>query len=184
MQDVSIKPHSDDGTTEATDLACWHEVLTEATVKLGRDWECASKYKGWFQEVGFVDVCERRLQWPQNTWPSGEKNKMMGMWTMVNALDAVVSVSTVLLIRVLGMSPEEVELMMMGVRKDMKNRAIHCYYPVYVDQDVSSDNLADFRIGILFMAVSHCRELVIFLSTYFFSVSLLLSLTPTPITIN
>jgi hypothetical protein len=130
MQDVSIKPHSHDGTTEATDLARWHEVLTEATVKLGRDWQCAPKYKDWFQEVGFVDVCERRLQWPQNTWPSGEKNKMLGMWTMVNTLDAVASVSTALLIRVLGMSPEEVELMMMGVRKDMKNRSIHCYYPV------------------------------------------------------
>jgi hypothetical protein len=130
MQDIWIKPHSHDGTVDNTNLSRWYETMYTATVKLGRDWECAQKYKQWFEEIGFEGVTEKRLQWPQNPWPKGEKNKTLGLWTLTNVLDAVVSVSTALLIRVLGMSPEAVELMMVGVRKDMKNRSIHCYYPM------------------------------------------------------
>ena len=130
MQDVWIKPHSHDGTLNGTNLERWHEVLTSATEKLGRDWQCPPKYAGWFRDVGFEDVVERRLQWPQNPWPRGEKNKLLGMWALADGLDAVASVSTALFTRVLGMSPEEVELTLMEVRKDMKNRAIHTYYPM------------------------------------------------------
>lgn len=130
MQDMMCRPHSHDGTTAGTNLERWYETLYEASLKIGRDWECSPKYKRWFEEVGFVDIVERKMQWPQNTWPKGEKNKTLGLWTLTNALDAVVSVSTALLIRVMGMSQEEVELMMVGVRKDMKDKSIHCYYPV------------------------------------------------------
>jgi SAM-dependent methyltransferase len=130
IQDVWIKPHSHDGTLNGTNLERWHEVLTSATEKLGRDWQCPPKYVGWFRDVGFEDVVERRLQWPQNPWPRGAKNKLLGMWALADGLDAVASVSTALFTRVLGMSPEEVELTLVGVRKDMRNRAIHTYYPM------------------------------------------------------
>jgi hypothetical protein len=72
------------------------------------------------------------MQWPQNTWPKGERDEVLVLWTMTNTLDAVVSVSTALLIRVLGTSEGEVEAMMERVRGDMRDRSIHCYYVVYV----------------------------------------------------
>jgi SAM-dependent methyltransferase len=132
MQDAWIKPHSHDGTLRNTNLERWYETLMRATAKLGRDWECAPKYAAWMREVGFEGVIERRLQWPQNTWPKGERNKVLGLWTLTNTLDAVVSVSTALLIRVLGMTTEEVEGLMEEVRRDMRDTGIHCYYPVYI----------------------------------------------------
>jgi hypothetical protein len=40
------------------------------------------------------------------------------------------AISVAVLTRGLGMSAQEVEVMLVGVRKDLCNRNIHCYVPV------------------------------------------------------
>lgn len=49
---------------------------------------------------------------------------------MTNGLDALPAVSMELMTRVLGMKPEEVELVLVDVRRDMQDRSIHAYFPV------------------------------------------------------
>ncbi|KAG0652575.1 putative methyltransferase tdiE [Hyphodiscus hymeniophilus] len=58
------------------------------------------------EEVGFEDVVENKFAWP-------------------------VAIGLALLTRVLGMPPEEVELLLVDLRKDLKDRTIHSYFPVY-----------------------------------------------------
>ena len=130
MQEIYFKPHSIDGTHEGTALQSWNNTLIEGAKKIGRDWWCTPNYEKWFKEAGFEDVVERRYQWPSNTWPKGKKNKTLGLWTLTNALDGLNAVSMAMMTRVLGMSPEAVELDLVDVRRDMKDKSIHAYYPM------------------------------------------------------
>jgi hypothetical protein len=132
MQDLLIRQYSPDGTLRGTKLEKWYEMIMSTTALIHRDWKCTQQYAKWMREIRFVGVHEKKLKWPQNTWPKGERNKVLGLWTMENGVDAVVSVSTVLLIRVLGMGQEEVARVMEEVRRDMRDRRIHCFYWVYV----------------------------------------------------
>ena len=133
MQDVYFKPHSNDGTTDGTHLEKWNNLLIKGAAKIGRDWHCTAKYAQWFSEVGFVDVVEHKFAWPNGTWPRGKKQKTMGLWTMTNGLDGVNSISMAMMTRALGMPHEEVEVYLVDVRKDIKSKAIHAYYPVLVN---------------------------------------------------
>lgn len=130
MQDIYFKPHSNDGTTNGTTIQRFNDLIIEGAAKIGRDWHCTPKYATWFQEVGFEDVVENVLAWPVGTWPKGKKQKTMGLWTMTNALEGAPAIGMALLTRTLGMPAEEVELLLMDLRKDIKDRSIHSYFPV------------------------------------------------------
>lgn len=130
MQEIYFKPHSNDGTVEGTAMQRWNAQLIEGAKKLGRHWYCTRNYKQWFEDVGFENVVERRFHWPMNTWPKGKKNKQLGIWTLSNGLSGLNAVSNAVLTRGLGMSPEEVESLLVDVRLDFKNKHIHAYYPM------------------------------------------------------
>jgi len=132
MQEVLFQPQSADGTVEGTALQKWNTKLLEAARVMGRDWLCTLNYTQWFKDAGFEDVVERQFMWPQNTWPKGNKYKTMGLWMMSNALDGLNAISMAVLTRGLGMTPQEVEVELVDVRKDIKNKAIHAYFPIYV----------------------------------------------------
>ena len=53
-----------------------------------------------------------------------------GAWCLENFLSGLEAMSLMLLTNVLGWSVEEVQLLLVGVRKDFKNRQIHAYFPV------------------------------------------------------
>ena len=49
---------------------------------------------------------------------------------MTNGLDPLPAISMALMTRVLGMKPEEVELVLVDVQRDLQDRSIHAYFPV------------------------------------------------------
>jgi hypothetical protein len=130
MQDIYFRPHSIDGTHEGSAMQAWNNTLIEGAKKIGRDWWCTLNYERWLREAGFENVKERKYQWPTNTWPRGKKNKTLGLWALMNILDGVSAVSMAIMTRVLGMSPEAVELVLVEVRNDLRNKSIHAYFPV------------------------------------------------------
>ena len=81
-------------------------------------------------EAGFQNVFELRFKWPQNPWPKDKKMKELGRWSMINTLDGLHGFSARLFTTVLGMSIEEMELLLTDVRQDIQNRKIHSYCPV------------------------------------------------------
>jgi hypothetical protein len=52
------------------------------------------------------------------------------MWAHENIVSGLQGISVALFTRVLGWSTEELEVLMAGVRKDLKNRKMHCYWPM------------------------------------------------------
>lgn len=130
MQDIYFKPHSNDGTTSGTTIQRFNDLIIEGAAKIGRDWHCTRNYARWFKELGFEDVVENVFAWPVGMWPKGEKQKTLGSWAMLNALEGAPAIGMALLTRSLGMPSEEVELLLTELRKEIQDRSIHSYFPV------------------------------------------------------
>ena len=104
--------------------------MCRAAALLGRPVTNSQYYGKWMREAGFVDIFERHFYWPLNTWPRGKKEKLIGMWAQQNLLDGVQAMSMAILTRGLKWSREEVEVLLAGVRDDLRNRAVHSYVDV------------------------------------------------------
>ncbi|KAI8150971.1 putative methyltransferase tdiE [Colletotrichum sp. SAR 10_70] len=124
---------SDDGTlTEETALWRWSDQLLKGTQAVGRSFDGAKLYKKQLEEAGFVNVREVVFKWPQNKWPRDPRYKELGLWTLENITSGLEALSVAVYTRVLGWSKESVDVFLAEVRKDMKNTAIHSYWPIYV----------------------------------------------------
>lgn len=130
IQDFAFPVRSDDGTMKGTAFERLNENLCDALHKLGRDGGLAERYKEHMQNVGFENVVEVQHKWPQNNWPKDEYYKKLGLWNMVNTLDGLHGFSARLCTQVLGMSVEELELLLVDCRKDIQNTKIHAYWPM------------------------------------------------------
>ncbi|KAG4442645.1 hypothetical protein IFR05_001901 [Cadophora sp. M221] len=126
MQDTDFPMKSVDDTLVGTDLWDWNQYIIEGSAKAGRPWTRVKEYKKWMEEIGFVDVEEKILQWPLNTWPRDKHLKTLGLW-FCHDLSEGLSSTRAVLTRGLGWSVDKAEAFLVNVRKDVKNRNVHAY---------------------------------------------------------
>lgn len=81
-------------------------------------------------EVGFADVSMTTGAWPSNSWPKEQKYKELGIWNGENMMSGLDGFSMAALTRAHGWSRSEVDVFLIDVRNDIKNRSIHAYWPV------------------------------------------------------
>jgi SAM-dependent methyltransferase len=112
-------------------LARWNDLILEASTKAGRPWNNGAHYKRWLEEIGFVDIVERREYAPMNPWAKGQRNKVLSIWIQRNLLMGLEALSMALFTRVLGMEKREVEQLLLAVERDIKDTKIHCYSEGY-----------------------------------------------------
>ena len=77
-----------------------------------------------------MDVQERRYEWPLGTWAEGKRNKIIGLWYREDMLSGLQGFTVAVLTRAYGMTMEEIELLLVGVREDIKSNRIHVYIPM------------------------------------------------------
>jgi hypothetical protein len=131
MQDTNVPMKSDDDTIPSDSaLWTWNQNMVKSGVISGRRCDIATQYAQWMREAGFVDVVELKYKWPQNPWPKDPRDKYLARWVMANIMQGLQAFSLALMTRFLGMSREEVEVLLVDVRKDMLNRKIHSYWPM------------------------------------------------------
>lgn len=121
MQEIYFRPHSNDTSLTSTALESWNAKLIEGAKILGKDWWCTPRYKGWYEEAGFMDVKEKVFAWPSNEWAKGEKQKELGRTMLANSLRGLSAVSLMVLTKAFGMSVEEIEAMLIDVKRDMED---------------------------------------------------------------
>jgi hypothetical protein len=126
MQDADFPMKCVDDSLNGTALWKWNMLIEEGAKKVGKPWTRTNQYKGWMEEIGFVDIEEKILPWPINTWPKDTYLKLLGLWFQFDLLEGLNS-TTALLTRGLGWSTEEVESLLVDVRKDIENRRVHAY---------------------------------------------------------
>ena len=114
--------------------------MIEAFDKVGRSATIVNTYKQLMEEAGFVDVVEVVHKWPTNPWPKDPEYKELGAWTLTNDLQGLQGWTMAPFTRVLGWSQEAVEVFLVEVRKDLKNRKIHAYWPVHFIYGRKPDN--------------------------------------------
>ncbi|KAF6815903.1 methyltransferase domain-containing protein [Colletotrichum plurivorum] len=132
LQEGDLFPLSDDGTlTRDHALNKWCRLLLEASEKFGRPYMEVPKLKELMVEVGFTDVSMSLYKWPSNAWPKETKYKELGIWNGENMAAGLEAFSMAPFTRAHGWTKAEVDVFLVDVRKDMKNRAIHAYWPIY-----------------------------------------------------
>lgn len=130
MVDYYVKLQAVDDSLVGTALEKWNDCVIEGVKRMGKNALACAKYKRQMEEAGFVDVVEKRVALPGNPWAKGEAQKMLGTMQMENILDGLHGFSIGLFTKMLGMAAEEVELMLVDVRRDLRNTKIHFYYVV------------------------------------------------------
>lgn len=121
----------DDGTALETHAHMrWIGLLMEASEKLGRPFVEPARLKQQMETIGFEDVRVRKDKWPMNPWPKGRRWKVLGMVMLENFNDGLESFSYMLCMKGLGWTKEEVDRLLVQVRKDLSDRSIHIYMTV------------------------------------------------------
>ncbi|SPJ83519.1 related to methyltransferase [Fusarium torulosum] len=131
LQDVDAFMKSDDGTlTEAHALSKWCSLLREAAAKLGRPYIPTKELKEIMDKVGFTNIVETRFKWPSNCWPKDKKYKELGAWNNENTNLVLESITFAPLTRGLDWTIEEVNVLLVNVRKELNDPNIHAYWPI------------------------------------------------------
>ncbi len=132
LHEIHPKPVCDDGTMpKGWKLAEWEERLNDASVnKLQppRPIRVAESLKTWMQASGYEDVYEQLFKIPISGWPKDAKMKKIGECYGANWFHGLPGYSYKLFgPEGHGWSRDEVELMMVDVRKALKQRSVHAY---------------------------------------------------------
>lgn len=130
MQDPQMPISCIDSSMDGHPIQEWSTEICRGAAALGRPLTNSKYYGKWMREAGFVDIVEKHFYWPLNTWPKGKKEKMLGMWAQRDILDGLPGLSLAILTRGLKWTREQVEVLLAGVRNDMRDRSVHIYVDV------------------------------------------------------
>ena len=83
-------------------------------------------------DAGFTSVVEDKRKVPLSPWPRDPKQKEIGRYMQVQMIDAVESYGLAPLTRVLGWDNTRVQVLLAGVRQDLRRRDYHMYSNWYV----------------------------------------------------
>jgi hypothetical protein len=131
MQDCAVPMRADDKSwPDDSALRQMNNFILEAGSKMGRPVDVVQKYKQLMIDAGFENVVEIVYKWPTNTWPKALKFKELGAWSLENFDSGLEGMIGALFTRVLGWTHDEVHIFLVDVRKDLRNKHIHAYWPM------------------------------------------------------
>lgn len=129
MQELAFPVQCDDDSLpKDSALLQWSTLMLEATTRIGQALDNPSNYEKWMKDTGFTNVQTTMYRWPGHPWPKKPADKELGLWVMVNLLDGLQGFTMALFTRVLGWSVEQVELLLVDIRKDVQSKKIHTYW--------------------------------------------------------
>ncbi|KAI9813029.1 MAG: hypothetical protein M1832_006420 [Thelocarpon impressellum] len=129
FQDFDLQYYSEDGSmTAESSISRWINLLLDAARQTGRDPCPGPKLEGWFRDAGFTDIHHVRSKLPIGRWPKDKTLKTVGGWNLLQIMEGLDAFSMALFTRVLGWLPQEVEVMLAGVREDLRNPSIHAMF--------------------------------------------------------
>ena len=130
FQSVTGVIRCDDGTvTDNNAMRQFSNALADSTAIFGTPVDDPVRWKGWLEERGFEDVTEVVYKIPCNPWPRDPRLKLVGAFEMENLLFGLSGMTARLFSKTLKWSPEQVEMFLIDVRREIKNRNVHAYWP-------------------------------------------------------
>jgi len=125
FQDGDFMMYSEDDSFKGTWVEKWNADFMGAAAKGGRTGQPGPELEGWVRAAGFEDVHHERLRLPVGIWPKDKRLKEVGAFNMLQLKEGLEGFSLRLFTGVLGWTPEEVQVLLSKVRKDLDNKDIH-----------------------------------------------------------
>ncbi|CAI0650464.1 unnamed protein product [Colletotrichum noveboracense] len=133
LSDILLDLKSDDGTiTPACAAQKWATHMLEAAAVWKRPLDSCKFYREQLAAAGIKNIKQEIYKWPSNPWPKDPKYKELGMWTYENLGNGLSGLSLALFTRALGWSPAPLEVFLAEARKNMRDKSIHGWRPIYV----------------------------------------------------
>ncbi|KAI9882201.1 MAG: hypothetical protein M1823_006057 [Watsoniomyces obsoletus] len=133
FQDYDLLYRSDDQSLHPEHhLMQWDEHCLKALNGMGQDPCPGPKLEGWVQDAGFTQITHRVFKMPVGAWPKDKHKRELGQWNYFQILEGLEAFSLAIFTRVLGWKPEELQVLLAGVRNDLKNPKIHSYLNFHV----------------------------------------------------
>ncbi|KAK1710120.1 hypothetical protein BDP67DRAFT_521797 [Colletotrichum lupini] len=79
------------------------------------------------RDIGYINVAYSTFKWPLNTWPKDEHYQTLGHFNHENYMEGIEGFTLAPFTRALKWSREAVDMFLVGVRNDLRNRYIHAY---------------------------------------------------------
>jgi len=141
FQDWDHNIYADDGTlSDEHTLRKWNVELLKAFSGMGREGCPGPKLQTWVQDAGFKNITHEIFKAPVGPWPKDKRYKEIGMANLCNLLEGLEAVTLAPFTRALGWTADEVQVLLAGVKKDVKNPRIHSqinYHIVYAQKPLS-----------------------------------------------
>ncbi|KAK6527520.1 hypothetical protein TWF694_004503 [Orbilia ellipsospora] len=122
---------ADDSLRDDSPLLKWNKLFVEAAETSGRSLVAAPKYQGWLEEAGFVDIKDNISMLPNSPWPKERHLKELGGFHMAALTESLQGLSLRLFTHFHNMDVPEIEKLLVGVRKDIRNRRLPTYYDLH-----------------------------------------------------
>ncbi|RDW64402.1 class I SAM-dependent methyltransferase [Aspergillus mulundensis] len=133
ISSFDVNSYSDDEThLRAKCMRSVVENLHAASKKFGKDMNTTHTWRERLEKAGFVNVTEETYKLPQSPWAKDPKMKELGRYHQLNMFEAMPTYCYALFTRVLGWQRPEIEVLVAGIRAELKDMSMHLYTKVHV----------------------------------------------------
>lgn len=132
FQDGDFLVYSEDGSFNGTWWEKWNIDIVKSCEIGGRTLRPGLQLEDWVRAAGFENVHAEKIRLPMGLWPKDRLMKEVGAFNLVQMKEGLEGFSLALFTRNLGWSPEELQVLLSKVRKDMDNRNVHAQNDIYV----------------------------------------------------
>ncbi|KAF2872337.1 S-adenosyl-L-methionine-dependent methyltransferase [Massariosphaeria phaeospora] len=133
FQDFDLEQYAEDGSySQTSDTAMYYRMLKTSASVAGKVAFPGPQLEQWIRDAGFANVTAHRFKLPLGPWPKDPQQKEIGLFNLVQALDALEAFSMRLFTSTLNWEPEEVKVLCAKVRSEMKNKTSHRMYDYHV----------------------------------------------------
>ncbi|KAH8696251.1 S-adenosyl-L-methionine-dependent methyltransferase [Talaromyces proteolyticus] len=143
FQDFDMKFYSTQGEfSPGCPMDEWTKLVVKGLKKIGVEPEPGPKLEGWLKDAGFTNVHEKVLPIPVGVWPKNKQLKEIGALDYHQFLEGLEGISLHLFTNTAGWKPEEVQVFLVNVRKDLKNprfQAQHNLHVVYAQKPLDAE---------------------------------------------
>lgn len=111
-------------------VAVYYALFSVAFAKFGADVHVVERTASMMRDAGFINVQEHVIKLPIGAWAKDKTLRLVGMYWRMAINDILPAVGGKLL-QSLGMTPQEIEVMLVGVRKALADTQYHTYMNFY-----------------------------------------------------
>lgn len=119
----------DDGTmNKDSALVKWLDLIKPGLQNLGLDVDRVLKLAEYLREAGFVNVEQKSFKVPIGIWPRNKTLRLIGLYLRTILIEGMQAISLGPFTRGLKWTKEEVEVLLIDVRKCLADSSQHTYY--------------------------------------------------------